>query len=840
VVCCTRVTVEPEIRVRKTVDDLTGEELQRLRAAFAAAQADSSYQQVAGIHGLPLPIYAQLHNTRTLPWHRAYLLRFERMLQRFDSGVVVPAWDWSAGQAIPAAFAAELADGGPNPLYSATIDPTALEQESGGSSATTVRDPGASGVQLPGADALGAVLALADYLDFSGQLESLSDLVHVWVGGHMGSVSVGAYDPIFWANLAMMDRVWWLWQHRHPDVTLPERLLNEELVPFELKVRDVLRVDSLAYDGTAGGTAPTDLRVLTGATNDLPASDDQLGFRYYARAFAQVIASPETKPPLTIGIFGSWGIGKSTLLDEIVSEIVRGQGETAPEDRPDPELREGSRFIHIVRFNAWDYSTEEPIWPALVRVIMDGIHRDIRWPRRTRVRHIFVRNLEHEWQRNAARIVVGLVLVAVAAAIALADIGVSGTGVALALLGLGAAGVTKVAVDSFGNPAAKWISSLFQESGYGRRVGYIEAIRDDLAFLVAQLQKQAKVTRVVLVVIDDLDRCEPEKAVEVLQAINRLLTTPSFIVCLGIDARVVSAAIQDHYGGALGRASGYEYLDKIVQIPFRIPEPDFDAISAFLKSQLPTARPAEPARAVAPASEDGATATAGTTEAPDGTTAVPGRYRVPAVGEATPAPLGQTVAFRADELQAFEEIATLLRPNARHIKRLINVYRLVRTVADYKFHEAGGREKEDARVVLDNPGATIRWLVLSAQWPYTARAIVAEWQAMQQSGTRPKATGDHPLAVLLERASKTLTSETQQQFDEDLQALRELVKGMRIGWDELGVIRNYTINFNPAVEEELRLDRLRHAAPARTPSRRKPTTRPKNDKSRADAGPSTK
>ena len=91
----------------------------------------------------------------------------------------------------------------------------------------------------------------------------------------------------------------------------------------------------------------------------------------------------------------------------------------------------------------------------------------------------------------------------------------------------------------------------------------MEEIKHDLE----DLQKNLKGDR-ILVVIDDLDRCEPDKAVEVLRAINLLLTFESFIVCLGIDARVITRAIERHYEDLLAesRASGYEYLEKIVQI----------------------------------------------------------------------------------------------------------------------------------------------------------------------------------------------------------------------------------------------------------------------------------
>jgi len=119
---------------------------------------------------------------------------------------------------------------------------------------------------------------------------------------------------------------------------------------------------------------------------------------------------------------------------------------------------------------------------------------------------------------------------------------------------------------------AQWVTALFTDSDYGRQLGVMEDIRHDLETLEERLHGTDSagndvVTGRILVLIDDLDRCEPAKAVEVLQAVNLLLNFKSFIVCLGIDARIVTGAVEKHYEGLLGEAgaSGYEYLDKIVQ-----------------------------------------------------------------------------------------------------------------------------------------------------------------------------------------------------------------------------------------------------------------------------------
>jgi hypothetical protein len=78
---------------------------------------------------------------------------------------------------------------------------------------------------------------------------------------------------------------------------------------------------------------------------------------------------------------------------------------------------------------------------------------------------------------------------------------------------------------------------------------------------------------VFLIFIDDLDRCPPQKAVEVLQSIVLLTEGTPFIVILAVDPRILVSAVETFLGPGLVQAgvNGYEYLDKIVQVPFAIP-----------------------------------------------------------------------------------------------------------------------------------------------------------------------------------------------------------------------------------------------------------------------------
>jgi tyrosinase len=190
-----------------------------------------------------------------LPWHRAYLYFFELRLRDQQPDVSLPWWDWTTQPAIPPAYDDAEVAGQSNPLYSAKVDPLAIEQgaRSGDTKGpVTVRFPGQDGAPpLPTADDVEGVLALGGFSDFTHQLEQLHNNVHVWVGGdsgHMGDIPFAAFDPIFWAHHAMIDRVWRMWQLRHPQASLPTSLLNEALPPFQMTVAQTLDANTLGYD----------------------------------------------------------------------------------------------------------------------------------------------------------------------------------------------------------------------------------------------------------------------------------------------------------------------------------------------------------------------------------------------------------------------------------------------------------------------------------------------------------------------------------------------------------------------------------------------------------------
>lgn len=130
---------------RKNIADLSAEEKDNVVRAFRAIQClepsdPDSYFTIAGYHGIPGSYYCHHGDVLFPTWHRAYLNRLEKALQKQVPGVTMPYWDQintlAQGVTIPTILTDKdyrFADGTviPNPLYSYTLQQTIKDDGEG-------------------------------------------------------------------------------------------------------------------------------------------------------------------------------------------------------------------------------------------------------------------------------------------------------------------------------------------------------------------------------------------------------------------------------------------------------------------------------------------------------------------------------------------------------------------------------------------------------------------------------------------------------------------------------------------------------------------------------------
>ena len=173
-----------------------------------------------------------------LPWHRAELLTFERMVREFsgDPKFALPYWDAFANPKLPEAFRVATVDGKPNPLR--------IEDRGFG-----VNDGTTQVGQLPPGFGVPNALLAANYRGarpngFGGRgkhpnmtsrvkgfLESPPhDHVHGSLGGLMGDPDTAGRDPIFYLHHANIDRLWTVWRQNAKHVNPSEAAWLKEPV----------------------------------------------------------------------------------------------------------------------------------------------------------------------------------------------------------------------------------------------------------------------------------------------------------------------------------------------------------------------------------------------------------------------------------------------------------------------------------------------------------------------------------------------------------------------------------------------------------------------------------
>ena len=264
--------------------------------------------------------------------------------------------------------------------------------------------------------------------------------------------------------------------------------------------------------------------------NDEPVagvSEDLLSLDAFANTVAAVALG--TTGPFTIGVFGNWGCGKTSLL-RIAQDMVQ---------------REKKENITAVWFNAWQYEKEEhPIVPLTATII---------------------RALE---EKRAAGIGDKLKDQA------------DGLIRALRAVAYGFSAKTKLNIPGVAEIEADFAPKDMIERNQALRKQTVDLLLDQSLYynafqLLAGLHgKEAKPKErpKIVVFIDDLDRCLPDNALHLLESIKLVLAQPGFIFVLAVDQRIVESYLdllcKDEYG------QGHSYLDKIIQLPFNVPPHD--------------------------------------------------------------------------------------------------------------------------------------------------------------------------------------------------------------------------------------------------------------------------
>ncbi len=294
--------------------------------------------------------------------------------------------------------------------------------------------------------------------------------------------------------------------------------------------------------------------------NDIETTDDLLNYSIMAQTAAQLIKDSGSSP-LSIGISGNWGTGKSSLVKMI--------GKKLRED-------EGSEAFVFLEFNAWLYQGFDDARMALLQSVSDCLTQEAK-KRETGVEKV------KNFAKRVNWLKVGKVL-APAATGALIGGAIAGPFGALlgAVNGLVQKG-TAATEDDFKKVSEAYgefsptLSGLVESKAAASLPKEIDALRKSFEEALEEL----KITLVVLV--DDLDRCLPDTAIATLEAMRLLLLLPRTAFIIAADEEMIRQAVRHHFGQIeISDDLVTSYFDKLIQIPLRVPRLGHAEVKGYL------------------------------------------------------------------------------------------------------------------------------------------------------------------------------------------------------------------------------------------------------------------
>nr|XP_039253790.1 uncharacterized protein LOC120330882 isoform X1 [Styela clava] len=225
---------------RREIRDLTQDEREEYGAAIRSLYKSGKWEEFATQHAQHMPKSNGVASS--LPWHRYFLRMVEQEIQKQSScEVFIPYFDWTidVGNLENSQIWQTSFFGGNGEEISNCVHHHPFNREVRWH--PCIKRQFDKSVSLPNAVNFHLLLHEENYDKFRFQLEMMSALFHVWVGGHMAS-PFSPYDPIYLSHWAFMDYIWNRWQENNPmGITrFPSQHRYVRMMPFLASPDDVL------------------------------------------------------------------------------------------------------------------------------------------------------------------------------------------------------------------------------------------------------------------------------------------------------------------------------------------------------------------------------------------------------------------------------------------------------------------------------------------------------------------------------------------------------------------------------------------------------------------------
>lgn len=294
---------------------------------------------------------------------------------------------------------------------------------------------------------------------------------------------------------------------------------------------------------------------------DKEAEIDYLNFGYMVDMVVDIATNRDLSPS-TIGLYGDWGSGKSSLMKLAQKKIEEMNIEIGDEKDSIKTL--------CIEFNGWLFEGYEDTKTSLCGVILDALADEKRFSKEiTDYAKTLIKKIDFN-KILGKGIKYGLDFFLTGGIGALTDLTLSS--------------VLSTIKTNVGEIQAKDLEEIlnkFKKDDKTRTE--IKNFRDEFK----QLLKKSNVENVV-VFIDELDRCLPDTVLEVFEAMRLFLFVEGMSFVIGADERLIQYSIKSKYKEVPGNNLdiGKEYLEKVIQYPLYIPQLTRAEVNQYLACLL--------------------------------------------------------------------------------------------------------------------------------------------------------------------------------------------------------------------------------------------------------------
>lgn len=299
--------------------------------------------------------------------------------------------------------------------------------------------------------------------------------------------------------------------------------------------------------------------------SDIETDKDLLGFSVHANLIKDVVTNVKNLP-ITIGLYGDWGSGKSSVLKIL-----------------EKELEEDENSI-VIYFDGWTFESFDDAKLALIQGIVDELEKSEKFKEKVKDKAEDIVNAFSKLKRS----INWMRILKVTAKSAIPVLSASMTG------GLS---VIPMLISAFqehkddltdiltGEKAEEFLKDIIGTDKEEKKYAAVREFRNDFSDLIKKSRYEK-----VIILIDDLDRCLPRHIIENLEAIKLFLNVPGTAFVIAADEYIVSNAIKSEYQSLIkaseqdrgGHNIGEAYMEKFIQLPYRLPSLSNKEVETFV------------------------------------------------------------------------------------------------------------------------------------------------------------------------------------------------------------------------------------------------------------------